>query len=514
MIELSSITRWRLAAATILAAGLWAGLSGAQLQQDFATAGTTVSAITQVLSRPTDRSIGVNVLAPTDVEAYVEYGTAPGKYTSKTQVLKSGAKVPLQIEVGKLASNTAYYYRLRHREPGKGEYLASDEYSFHTQRPPGSKFVFDVQADSHPERVDRMFIGELYARTMANVKQDRPDFFVSLGDDFSIDRGMPWPLTAEKVNQVYINQRPYMGMGGASTPIFLVNGSHEQGQRHLLDGTPNNPAVWAGRARNIYYSQPAPDGFYTGDKESIEHIGLLRDYFAWTWGDALFITIDPYWHSRIPIGPGFQPESGVKLAPSSMSAASDGGFVGDSDGAGEGGRDQWEITLGEAQYRWLQQTLKESKAKYKFIFSHHVLGTGRGAVEMADLYEWGGKNAQGVWEFDKKRPGWELPIHQLMVKYGVSVFFQGHDHIFVRQDKDGIVYQEVPNPANPNNGKEQTDFRKYYKTGDYLPASGHLRVTVSPQVAKVDYVWSWMPKDVSPEHQQGGVAFSYDVKPR
>jgi Calcineurin-like phosphoesterase len=515
---------WRIAGAATLCGLLWASLYGASQAQNDSTAGTNVSAVTQVLSRPTDHSIGVNILAPTELEAYVEYGTAPGKYSGKTDLTTSKAKVPLQMEVTQLKANSEYFYRLRYREPGGKTFLASDEHRFHTARPAGSNFVFDVQADSHPERNGRMFIAELYERTMENVKKDRPDFFVSLGDDFSIDRGIQGVVTAEKVNQVYINQRQYLGVSGAAAPIFLVNGSHEQAQRYLLDGTPNNPAVWAGNARNRYYSQPAPDGFYTGDTEPVEFIGMIRDYYAWTWGDALFVTIDPYWHSKNLIGPGFLPESGVKSAQQGggggekgggkKGGGKKGGFDGDPDGAGDGGRDQWEITLGETQYRWLQQTLSQSKAKYKFVFSHHVLGTGRGAVEMADLWEWGGKNTRGEWEFDKKRPGWELPIHQLMVKYGVSVFFQGHDHIFVRQAKDGIVYQEVPNPANPNNGKEQTDFRPYYKSGDYLPASGHLRVSVSPQNAKVDYIWSWMPQDVSPEHKQGGIAFTYDVKPR
>ena len=115
-------------------------------------------------------------------------------------------------------------------------------------------------------------------------------------------------------------------------------------------------------------------------------------------------------------------------------------------GGGENARDWWGITLGDAQYRWFKRTLEGSKAKYKFVFTHHVLGTGRGATELADLYEWGGKDRAGQWEFDRKRPGWELPIHQLMVKYGVTIFFQGHDHLFAHQRRDGVVYQEAPNP--------------------------------------------------------------------
>ncbi len=126
-----------------------------------------------------------------------------------------------------------------------------------------------------------------------------------------------------------------------------------------MNGTPDSLAVWAGNARNRYYPLPAPDNFYTGDKEPVEFVGLLRDYYAWTWGDALFITLDPYWHSPVVVDNAL------------------------GTGPGNGGRktrDLWDITHGEAQYRWLQQTLAHSKARYKFIFAHHALGTGKVAL--------------------------------------------------------------------------------------------------------------------------------------
>ena len=72
--------------------------------------------------------------------------------------------------------------------------------------------------------------------------------------------------------------------------------------------------------------------------------------------------------------------------------------------------------------------------------------------------------------------------------------------------------RKTPNPANPNY-EDANGWRGAYKTGDYLPASGHLRVTVSPEIAKVDYIRSWMPKDETAEHKQGEVAFSYTIKP-
>ena len=99
------------------------------------------------------------------------------------------------------------------------------------------------------------------------------------------------------------------------------------------------------------------------------------------------------------------------------------------------------MSIGDEQYMWLKDTLEQSEARYKFVFCHHVMGTGRGGIEMAHLYEWGGKSQDGTWQFDEKRPGWEKPIHQLMVDTGVTIFFQGHDHIFCRQELDGVVYQ-------------------------------------------------------------------------
>ncbi len=34
------------------------------------------------------------------------------------------------------------------------------------------------------------------------------------------------------------------------------------------------------------------------------------------------------------------------------------------------------------------------------------------------------RNKRGDWEFTQRRPSWELPVHQLMVKHGVTIFFK------------------------------------------------------------------------------------------
>lgn len=481
--------------------------------------------VSTILGRPTDRSVTLSVLAPSALEVFVEYGTTPGAYDGKTPIITGRARVPVEITVTGLLPNTRYVYRLQQRTVDQKDFTAGAEQSFMTQRAPGSTFSFGVQGDSHPERDQRMYDAELYRRTMDRVRAERPDLYVMLGDDFSIERLISSnTATQDTVNQVYADQRAFLTRMAGSTSLFLVNGNHEEAARFLLNGTPNNPAVFAGKARTAYYPLPAPDSFYTGDAEPVEHIGLLRDYYAFTWGDALFVAIDPYWHSTVQVdadpGGGGGGRNGGGGGRNAGGGGRNGGGAGRNAGGGQGGnamnaaglnRNQWQITLGDAQYAWLKKTLESSPAKYKFVFAHHVMGTGRGAVEVADGYEWGGKDPRGRTTFTEMRPTWEMPIHQLFVKAGVTIFFQGHDHLFARQEKDGVIYQEVPNPADLT----YTAFnRDAYRSGDILPNAGHLNVTVSPGGVKVDYVRSFLPRDESGANKDGAVAFSYTVTPR
>ncbi|NWJ46964.1 MAG: metallophosphoesterase [Chloroflexi bacterium] len=440
-------------------------------------------AMPELLGRPTNNSIAVNIVPVKKLELYVEYGTESAKYTVQTKTIIGEAATPVETLLENLQPNTRYYYRVRYREPGASSFSEVLENSFVTQRAPGSAFIFSIQGDSHPER-PQQFDADLYMQTMKNVQAEGADFFLTIGDDFSVDKLSP--PTKEGVEQLYIYQRQFLAQIGKSSPVFLVNGNHEQAAKYLLDGTPNNVAVWAQNARNKYFSQPAPDNFYSGDTQAVEFIGQLRDYYAWTWGDALVVTIDPYWHSAVPVD----------------------SVLG---GGGDKNIDLWDITLGDAQYQWLKKTLEESKAKYKFVFTHHVLGTGRGGTDMASQYEWGGKNKKGVWEFDKKRPGWELPIHQLMAKNGVTIFFQGHDHVFVKQELDGVIYQSLPEPADPNYAFYNADA---YKSDVKYPNTGHVRVSVSAQQVKVEYISSVLPKNETKEKANGTVIYSYIVLPK
>jgi hypothetical protein len=417
------------------------------------------------------------------IECFVEFGVAPDGLDRRTATVAIAAAEPMEILLDDLLTDTRYYYRLQTRASG-GSFGAGEVHSFHTQRAPGATFTFAAQGDSHPEREHNMFSPELYRRTLDAVAADTPDFYVTSGDDFSVDTLKSWNATS--VTGRYTMQVPYLARMAHSSPLFLVNGNHEQAARYLLDGTPDNVAVWAQNARNRFFPQPAPDDFYSGNAEPVPHIGLLRNYYAWEWGDALFVVIDPYWSSPVPV---------------------DGTLGGRTPKAGN----KWDITHGDAQYAWLKATLEQSRAKWKFVFAHHVSGTGRGGVEVADTYEWGGRNQNGGWGFDRERPGWAVPIHQLFVATGVTIFFQGHDHLFARQELDGVVYQSLPNPADDTYTAFNSDA---YTSGDVFPNAGYVRVTVRPEDVHVEYVREFLPADETEDRRSGMVQFEYRLQGR
>jgi hypothetical protein len=456
-----------------------------------------------VLGRPTATSVAANVLVEPGAQAFIEVGTECGSFSLQSPTVTSVSGEPLVIELTGLAPDTLYNYRLHVRRAGEVSDTVDSEQTFHTARAPGSGFAFAVRGDSHPERSGSMFNAELYKLHMRSVLARQPEFSIWLGDDFSIDPLIDKnALSAAAVDSVYLNQRTFAGLLAGTVPIFLVNGNHEEEAGYLLSSTYVTPyangPVWAGVARTKYFAEPAPDGFYSGDNQVIPGMGPLRDYYAWTWGDALFVVIDPYWHSPVPVD---NPVPGVS-----------------------GGKASWDATMGDEQYNWFRTTLEQSQAKYKFVFAHHVNGTGRGGAALAHLYEWGGYDQKGKnYVFASKRPTWPKPIHQLMRDTRVTIFFFGHDHLFAREQVDGVVYQSVPNPADNSYTAFNSDafaptsialpgaaYDPGY--GVVLPNSGHLHVSVTVAQVTVEYVRAVLPGD---EQAAGAandeVSFSYAV---
>jgi len=426
-----------------------------------------------ILGRPTDRTVTLSVLMQEPVRVRVAYGPKGGALEARTDPLELTAGEPREVVIGGLKSNTAYEYRVVDAEKSTPLLPVSANGTFHTARSPGPAFTFTVQADSH---LDGNSIPELYRACLANALADRPDFHIDLGDTFMTGKHD----SRESAAREYAAQRYYFGLLGGWAPVFLVLGNHD-GEEAAKPGAAgaDGLAVWSSAQRKRFFPNPVPDAFYSGNADKHPQAGLLQDYYAWTWGDALFVVLDPYWYSQLT----------------------------------RGGKEPWNATLGKAQYGWLARTLKGSKAKYKFVFIHQLTGgldkSGRGGAEAAGLYEWGGRDGAGANTFAAHRPGWQKPIHALLVETGVTIVFHGHDHFFARQELDGVVYQLVPQPAARN--CQRHNAKEYgYEKGEFLPSAGHLRVSVSPREVRVEYVRAATPEMAGRGMENGAVASHYE----
>jgi arylsulfatase A-like enzyme len=478
----------------------------------------------EFLGMPTDTTMTLNVIASTDQQAFIEYGTTPGSYTMATTPALFSVDTahpefynPIEIALTGLQPDTEYYYRFRYKNPSATYYNARGERSFHTARPRGRPFVFTLTADPH---LDVNTDQGLLDRAMSNIAADSPDFHIDLGDIFMTDKmeqplanGIPaiWggELSTGQLNQSRLNDRAILlrnqfELFCHSVPYFFTLGNHEAEYGYLFSTASdkqNNIPVWDLMSRKAYFPTPVPSTFYGGNPTPMTYsggtLGLLEDYYAWEWGDALFIVLDPFWNTN--------------TNPSQ-------------------GNDAWNWSLGQTQYNWLRDTLKNSSANYKFVFMHHIVGgtttladgvtpnvAARGGIEVAGFYEWGGLNVDGTTNgFASHRPGWDMPIHKLLVQNKVSAVFHGHDHLYGYQTLDGIVYLECPQPGTANYTTLGSAADGKYTQGLsslLLADSGHIRVTVTPSQVVADYVRAYRPQDENTSRHNRDVSNSFTLRP-
>jgi hypothetical protein len=480
-----------------------------------------------LVGRPTDQGASISVMAFSDNQVYIEYGTERGAYTDRTEPQEIPADDIFVFELNNLNSDTEYYYRPRFSTDASQDiqiFATGSEYSFDTQKTVGSSFNFAVQADPHLGARTRFqkWCGDrclrekaddkAFAQTIENMLRHDPDFVVDLGDIFMTaqnhqnglfeiqDRVEGAPVTEAEVLEDVTYLRELFAPLGSSVPVMLVQGNHEAEDGARLDGTPNNLAVWAVNARKKYFPSPTDNGFYTGPTREYDFIGRQDGHYAWEWGNALLVALDPFWE------------------PNASNAS-------------------WDRSLGRDQYNWLKRTLENSDATFKFVFLHHLIGGcdnsyggSRGGALCSDYFEWGGRtpfdyeerwlnNApveSGAWDsdpasvppirrvdsstesydFDQYRPGWGVSIQDLLLENNVQIVFHGHDHLYMQEvHPNGIVYQEVPQPSRV--GGEWTEAQiiqgailKNYdaERGVALENAGFLNVTVTPDEVTVDYV--------------------------
>lgn len=463
----------------------------------------------EILGRPTDTSVTVHLVTSVALEIYFEHGVDPGIYTGQTAAVHFPAG-PVEVVMDGLTPSTLYFYRMRYRgenviaaptDTALDGWILGKERFFRTQRAAGSTFTFTIQSDSHMG-YPSFYDARMYNVTLKNVYTDAPDFHIDLGDLVSTDDNRE---TAATVNEKYLAQRDFLGTLAHSIPLFLVLGNHENEEGWNLDDNGTNVAgslpVLGANARKRYFVNPVPDRFYTGNETvpltDIEGDGLLEDYYAWEWGDALFVVLDPYWYTPK------KPYEGT--------------IGGEKEDEVIGNR--WDWSLGTAQYQWLERTLAGCDATFKFVFIHQLTGGaddyGRGGAAFADLCEWGGHDpGSDEWTFDVSRPALSRPVHQLLVMHGVNVLFHGHDHAFAKEQRDGVTYQMAPMAAylyTPGGGTDQRfgfDTNAVdYPDADMVENSGHIRATVTAASATIEYVRAFLDG----QGENRSVAASYNL---
>ncbi|MEI7918430.1 MAG: metallophosphoesterase [Candidatus Saccharibacteria bacterium] len=292
-------------------------------------------------------------------------------------------------------------------------------------------FTFDIQADPH---MDENSDAATYKQTLANIVSDNPSFLIDLGDIFMVDKLSN--KSATNITNRYTMMKSYYDLLG-STPLYFAMGNH--------DGEVGWDSLNTKSYRKTYFPNQTYD----------------KNYYSFTQNSSLFVVLDPFTYTTT------KPDY-----------------------------DSWNWTLGKQQYDWLSTTLKNSSAKYKFVFIHQLVGgdnQGRGGVEVAKYFEWGGKNLDGSDGFNAHRSDWGEPIHQLLVDNKVNAVFKGHDHLYAKQELDGIIYQTLPQPSHAGDKLTAT---YSYQSGTILGGSGHLRLTENSSGVRVEFVKANTTKDI------------------
>ena len=375
------------------------------------------------IAKRSTTEITFSVEATETVKCYLEYGYAKDSLKNKSAILSISKKSPKKIVVSALTPGTVLFYRVRYLTSKSKSYLATQISSIKTDQVLSTN-TFAVQADPH---MDQNSSAEVYLGTLKEVVKAAPAFLMDLGDIFMVDKLQD--KSEKNIRERFELMKGYYGNLG-NVPLKITLGNHDGELGYSKFNTKNY--------RKEYFP---------------EQTGELA-YYSFEGPGQLHIVLDPFTYTTE------NPKD-----------------------------DGWQWTLGKVQYDWLVKTLQASTAPHKFIYIHHLLvgnAQSRGGVEIAHLNEWGGKSNDGSYGFDQYRPGWGKPIHTLLVENKVGFVFKGHDHLYVKQELDGIIYQTVPQPSHPG---DKLDVKQYgYLSGKGVGGSGFIKVRTDGAVAYVDFV--------------------------
>jgi hypothetical protein len=388
--------------------------------------GKAIAAANLVSAKATSSSatqLSITISALDAAKCYIEYGVSAGAMKNKTSISTFAKGESKVITLSGLKESSKIYYRVRFATPSGKTFSALSVATASTSAK-GSVSVFAIQADPH---MDENSSADVYNGTLNQIVAASPLFLMDLGDIFMVDK-LTDKSEANIRARFELMKGYYAKLG--NIPLKITLGNHDGELGYSKFNTKNY--------RKEYF--PAQTGELA--------------YYSFTTPDSLHISLDPFTYTtKNPTAAG------------------------------------WEWTLGKTQYDWLRATLESSTATHKFIYIHHLLvgdPQSRGGVEIAKLNEWGGNNKDGSYGFDLQRPGWGKPIHQLLIDNKVGFVFKGHDHLYVKQELDGIIYQTLPQPSHPGNKIDVTQYG--YISGKGVGGSGYLKVTTQSSVATVDFI--------------------------
>jgi UDP-2,3-diacylglucosamine pyrophosphatase LpxH len=413
------------------------------------------------------------------------YSGPNDQHNLETQTYQNkGMSVPSKVELTGLTPSSRYAYAVAFQNAGKCTSQTTSTLTFSTAKSRSSTFNFGIIADIHLNdegAFTESVLKQTYSQILKAVNSPEGlDFIVDIGDTF-LGEKLPdlWQYDAEPYQRIFRLYSEVCAQAG----LYLVNGNHDGelgwvflGQEIAKVPVPERRPVKYAQQRLSYFSNPFPNQFYSGNEEvEIPSLGHLGNYYAFEWGNALIVGLDPYWYTRDIVNVLHKDPDGVVIK-----------------------QDPWTWTLGKTQYEWLYRTLATSKAKYKFMFAHHLVGGvwgtpkeggGGGGPYYANFFEWGGYDINGRYAFDQKRPGWAHgSIHEMCVKYGVSAVFKGHDHLFHTGELNGIVYHTLPKPSvDTLNAPPHMAAERGFPPEETMSENGYLRVRVAPDSATVTF---------------------------
>lgn len=410
----------------------YAGYANSSLDAERLPSGITAASFInrEYLCRPGRDSITVNMIPAQNLDAYVEYRVAPDGPSCRTEVIYNHpANEALAIVLPNLREGTPYRYRVRARSAGCLNFEGLEEHQFTTARRSGETFAFLIGADSHVAKLylcgracrDTLTMSREIVSRMA---QEEADFFIDLGDTAMTHiwrDGYP-AETQQEADARYRIARAHLEGLSAKFPTFFVLGNHE-GETGFSGARHSDFLTGISTAARLRYTSNPPNG-----------VNALENFYAFEWGDALFIVLDPFRYTNVGRGPPDDPL-------------------------------QW--TLGEEQLAWLTETMNRSDRTWKFLFAHHLVG---GAYEPSSPYP-----AYGEGGAQCADVGEQAQVQELMERYG-GHFFYGHNHLFAHGVNDGVHYILT----SAYGGELHTNRMYLFEYENVIAEHGYTKVYVAP----------------------------------